>query len=172
MVKPQRSVPYPCGHIYPYGYRVNARVWASKMEQEGPPLQWHEPARDETLPAGEDSAGDPAVDSAGDCDPAVDCDGKQCPWCGRWCLKDDACNYIFACGLDSGQGFVIGAGCGRSWCFQCGKKFCGQYMDPATGQKTTTLGMEHHNEHCCALEAGYRREEYCPGGHNSHCDVR
>ena len=28
-------------------------------------------------------------------------DAKQCPWCERWALKDTACNYIFACGLQT-----------------------------------------------------------------------
>jgi len=55
-------------------------------------------------------------------------DAKQCPWCDRWCLKDNACNYIFACGLATGASdFLIHHGCGKSWCFECGKKFCGQY---------------------------------------------
>ena len=37
-------------------------------------------------------------------------DAKMCPWCGRWCLKDAACDYIFACGLDTRDGFIMGAG--------------------------------------------------------------
>jgi hypothetical protein len=99
-------------------------------------------------------------------------DAKQCPWCERWCLKDAACNYIFACGLQTGHGgFMIGAGCGKSWCFQCGKKFCGQYMDAATGKKTPDA-KEHHDASCCVKETGYVKEDYCPGGHNSHCGPR
>ena len=38
-------------------------------------------------------------------------DAKQCPWCQRWCLKDAACDYIFACGLETKGTFVKGAGC-------------------------------------------------------------
>ena len=34
---------------------------------------------------------------------------KQCPWCNRWCLKDAACDYIFACGLDTRDGFILTA---------------------------------------------------------------
>jgi hypothetical protein len=99
-------------------------------------------------------------------------DAKQCPWCERWCLKDDACNYIFACGLVSGSGkFVIGAGCGKSWCFECGKKFCGTYIDPLNGRKTSEA-KEHHNNVCCKSEVGFKEEEYCCGGHNSHCNKR
>ena len=96
-------------------------------------------------------------------------DPKQCPWCQRWCLKDDACNYIFACGLTTEGKFVIGAGCGRPWCFQCGKKFCTPHYNPETG-----VQISNHTSHaqCCVKEADYKPEDYCPGGHNSHCAPR
>ena len=97
-------------------------------------------------------------------------DPKQCPWCQRWCLKDDACNYIFACGLDSNHGFIKDAGCGRSWCWECGKKFCSQYYDPVTCEKSRTA-KENHGA-CCQNEPGFTKETYCPGGHNSHCEKR
>jgi len=98
-------------------------------------------------------------------------DPKQCPWCERWCLKDDACNYIFACGLESKGKFVIGGGCGRSWCWECGKKFCSVYYDPLTGLKSPTA-KEVHDPQCCKSEKGFQQSNYCPGGHNSHCDKR
>ena len=98
-------------------------------------------------------------------------DAKQCPWCERWCLKDDACNYIFACGLQTGGAFVVGAGCGKSWCWQCGKKFCGLYYNPETGTKLPTA-KESHNGTCCSNEKNFKQDDYCPGGHNSHCEKR
>ena len=99
-------------------------------------------------------------------------DAKQCPWCERWCLKDSACNYIFACGLPTGSAkFVVGTGCGKSWCWLCGKKFCGLYIDPCSGKKTPGA-KEHHNSKCCAQEPGFQQSDYCPGGHNSHCEKR
>ena len=98
-------------------------------------------------------------------------DAKQCPWCERWCLKDAACNYIFACGLQTHGTFMVGAGCGRSWCWECGKKFCGQYMDPATGHRTGSA-RDHHDANCCKQEPTYKQEEFCSGGHNSHCGPR
>ena len=98
-------------------------------------------------------------------------DAKQCPWCARWCLKDTACNYIFACGLQSHGGFMVGAGCGKSWCWQCGKKFCGLYMNPLTGVRLSSA-KDNHDANCCKEEAGYLRDEYCVGGHNSHCNPR
>lgn len=99
-------------------------------------------------------------------------DAKQCPWCDRWCLKDDACNYIFACGLQTGTNkFVVGTGCGRSWCWKCGKKFCGIYIDPTAGVKASTA-KENHDALCCTKEQGFTTADYCPGGHNSHCEKR
>lgn len=99
-------------------------------------------------------------------------DAKQCPWCERWCLKDSACNYIFACGLPTGSDkFVVGTGCGKSWCWLCGKKFCGLYIDPCSGKKMPDA-KEHHNSKCCAKEPGFQQSDYCPGGHNSHCEKR
>jgi len=97
-------------------------------------------------------------------------DPKQCPWCQRWCLKDDACNYIFACGLESGGSFIKEAGCGRSWCWECSKKFCSQYYDPKTGQRLASSKDVHGQ--CCQQEEGFSKETYCSGGHNSHCEKR
>lgn len=97
-------------------------------------------------------------------------DSKQCPWCERWCLKDDACNYIFACGLQTKGGFIIGAGCGRSWCWLCGKKFCTPHYNPETGKKISN--KTSHDRNCCRLEVGFNEKDYCCGGHNSHCEKR
>ena len=99
-------------------------------------------------------------------------EAKQCPWCERWCLKDNACNYIFACGLPSdGTPFVVGTGCGKSWCWECGKKFCTQYIVAETGLKSVTA-KETHDAACCRREVGFRDADYCGGGHNSHCEKR
>ncbi len=98
-------------------------------------------------------------------------DAKQCPWCQRWCLKDNACAYVFSCGLDVRHGFVKGAGCGKTWCWTCGKKFCGQYHDPVSGQKLPGA-KDHHDGNCCRGEPGFKEEEYCPGGHSGHCGKR
>ena len=98
-------------------------------------------------------------------------DAKTCPWCGRWCLKDAACDYIFACGLDTRDGFIMGAGCGRSWCWVCGKKYCSQYIDISTGKKLSNA-KDNHNPFCCKEESGFSEETYCEGGHNPHCGRR
>lgn len=98
-------------------------------------------------------------------------DAKQCPWCQRWCLKDAACNYIFSCGLDTNGKFHHGGGCGKSWCWECGKKFCGQYTNMVTGHRLNTA-RDTHDVNCCKLEKGFVQDQYCPGNHNSHCEKR
>jgi hypothetical protein len=98
-------------------------------------------------------------------------DAKQCPWCKRWFLKDNACAYIFACGLDEKNRFHVGNGCGRSWCWNCGKKYCGQYYDEKTGQKLSTA-KDHHDAFCCRGEEGFEKDEYCGGGCSGHCGSR
>ena len=98
-------------------------------------------------------------------------DAKQCPWCKRWCLKDNACSYIFACGLDHNNKFHVGFGCGKSWCWDCGKKYCSQYYDAITG-KMLPDAKDRHTALCCKEEKDFRQEEYCPGGHSGHCPKR
>ena len=101
----------------------------------------------------------------------ISSDAKQCPWCFRWCLKDTACNYIFACGLDSNNIFHLNKGCGKSWCWECGKKFCGQYYDLNTGLVLPNA-RDNHDSTCCKSDRLFEEKDYCEGGHNSHCEKR
>lgn len=98
-------------------------------------------------------------------------DARQCPWCTRWVLKDAACNFCFACGLDDKGVFHVGAGCGRSFCFLCGKRLCTPHHDMWTGERLPTA-RDNHDEACCVREAGFVEVDYCEGGHNSHCGPR
>ena len=98
-------------------------------------------------------------------------DAKECPWCQRWCLKDNACSYIFACGLDDKGIFHIGFGCGRSWCWNCGKKYCTPYYNLETGVREV-VAKDNHDAECCRKESGFTEESYCPGGHSGHCPMR
>ena len=86
----------------------------------------------------------------------------QCPWCHRWCVKDDKCNYV----RDNG-GFRLGMGCGHAFCFLCGKKLCGRMFDAETGQLLSANEC-HDVGHSPTAEDPCDGPEYCPGGHNSH----
>jgi hypothetical protein len=112
---------------------------------------------------------------------------RQCPWCQRWALKDDACNWV-CCGLETASNrFVLGSGCGRQWCFLCGKRLCGAMFDAHSGQPIPGVST-HHTQTCCLREccgmgvaSGHAggaalppdmsriyAATYCQGGHNSH----
>jgi len=95
---------------------------------------------------------------------------RQCPWCKQMCLKDAACNHV-VCGVGEDGTFLVGAGCGRSFCFLCEKKLCSRLYCPDTGTKLKG-GRMHHDKVCCTQEEGYVKSEYCAGGHNSHCERR
>ena len=93
---------------------------------------------------------------------------KQCPWCDRWCLKDDQCNYV-VCGRNSQNQFVPQAGCGHAWCYQCGKKLCGRmYAEDGT---LLDPNEDHNIRHRPTPDDPCSGPDYCPGGHNSHKDL-
>ena len=91
-------------------------------------------------------------------------DAKQCPWCGTYWLKDEACNFV-TCGNSTcfphpPQGVPASVylnGCGKNWCFQCGKKLCSYSV---------------HTETCCKDDPHFQVDTFCPGGHHSHCPPR
>lgn len=95
-------------------------------------------------------------------------DAKQCPWCAQWALKDATCNWV-CCGDDTRDGFILGAGCGRQWCFECGKKLCGLLFGPEGTRLNTST---NHDATCCRSEKDFKEADYCCGGHNSHVGKR
>lgn len=92
-----------------------------------------------------------------------------CPWCERWALKDEHCNHVI-CGVQARDGFAVGSGCGRQFCFQCGLRLCGQVYGEV-GKHLPNVPTQHNK--CCVVEASGCgldvKTDYCPGGHNSHC---
>ncbi len=93
----------------------------------------------------------------------MDC--RQCPWCHRFAIKDDACMYV-VCGRDH-RGFNLGMGCGRAWCFKCGLKLCGRMYCDTTGAMLDA-NEDHNHTPGTEAHAACNGEGYCLGGHNSH----
>lgn len=93
---------------------------------------------------------------------------KQCPWCKRWSLKDEQCNYV-VCGRPEIGRFVLGAGCGRAWCFACEGKLCGRMFCGETGAMLDPNEDHNHNNDPEA-KTTCSEEGFCSGGHNSHKD--
>ena len=80
-------------------------------------------------------------------------------------MKDESCNFV-VCGRAT-EGFLLGMGCGRPWCFQCGQKLCGRMYNPDTGaMEDPNEDHNHDGEDSICDGPGY-----CPGGHNSHKEV-
>ena len=97
----------------------------------------------------------------------------RCPWCPNVAAKDDACNWV-VCGqitVNNTSTFVVGHGCGRQWCFLCGRKLCGQVYDTTTGAPRDGV-RRNHTAVCCSQEEGFVQAEYCCGGHNAHARPR
>ena len=93
-----------------------------------------------------------------------------CPHCGEMMCKDDRCSFVY-CGLGGDDVFRVGFGCGKAFCYTCGKKYCGQHYDAQNGQKLPAF-RENHDARCCASEPGFQQAEYCCGGHSKYCNVR
>jgi hypothetical protein len=98
----------------------------------------------------------------------------QCPWCSRLCTKDSACNWV-TCGLTKDAAgkdvFQIEFGCGRQWCFTCGRKLCTALYDATSGTRHAGARTSHTAD-CCRAETGFSTSQYCGGGHNSHTAAR
>ncbi len=95
---------------------------------------------------------------------------KFCPFCGIASDKFKGCDFVY-CGLNEHDQFQVGFGCGRSFCWTCGLKYCGYHYEPHTGAKLPTFKSQHDSL-CCTHEQGFIQHEYCPGGHSSHADLR
>ena len=94
---------------------------------------------------------------------------RSCPHCHRLAIKDDACNFVVCGRTARGFAFVNGEalGCGRPWCFQCGKKLCGRMYNPDTGE-TEDLNEDHNHPPGTVCDG----RGYCPGGHDAHKQIR
>ena len=95
---------------------------------------------------------------------------QQCPHCemegiDRFFIKDTACNYVI-CGRGA-SGFVVGHGCGRPFCFQCGLRLCGRVYDEKTG-RALDLNEDHNHVPGSRQHAECNGPGFCQGGHNSH----
>lgn len=77
----------------------------------------------------------------------------ECPHCGKtWAINKNTQYTI--CGLTN-TGFSW-SGCGRDWCFKCGKKLCKIWN---THQLFNTLNR-HHDIHCCKRAAQRHNQDY------------
>jgi len=80
---------------------------------------------------------------------------KQCPHCGRQITKMSNETYII-CGYSNPSKGFDWKGCGKDWCFVCGKKLCKSWnIDTLYDQQNRT-----HNTKCCKTFANKFKEDY------------
>lgn len=84
---------------------------------------------------------------------------KDCPHCGRssYCKSNE--QYVI-CGYTSNRGFDW-RGCGRDWCFKCGKKLCKHWSIDELFNKSNRI----HDDKCCKSYANRHNDIY----HDNYC---
>lgn len=84
---------------------------------------------------------------------------KKCPHCGYKCSMSKDTTYT-VCGYSSGSGYDW-EGCGKDWCFKCGKMLCKNWEQDELYLPTNSF----HDSKCCkkhAISNGYKYpEDYC-----------
>jgi len=83
---------------------------------------------------------------------------KKCPHCGHECITSKNTNYVI-CGY--GINGYDWNGCGKDWCFQCGKKLCKTWEH----DQLFVISNRKHNIKCCKKYANDNdlkyNENYC-----------
>lgn len=83
---------------------------------------------------------------------------KDCPHCGRRRIGIDDVNYVI-CGYTN-RGYDW-KGCGKDWCFKCGKKLCKNWKTDILFNK---FNRQHDNK-CCKNHASKNNIDYI----NNYC---
>ena len=95
-----------------------------------------------------------------DIDKKSELERKNCPHCGNLCIAPHDSEYIICGYSDSQKGYDF-HGCGKDWCFKCGKILCKVW-----DRDTLFLELHRfHNNNCCEDHAEkYNKkypEDYC-----------
>lgn len=85
---------------------------------------------------------------------------KQCPHCFKDCVAPIGTEYTICGYTNSRTGYDL-VGCGKDWCFKCGKMLCKKWDLYQLFLPTN----KHHNNECCKKHAKDNNrlypEEYC-----------
>ena len=73
---------------------------------------------------------------------------KSCPHCGFKCTLSKDTDYVI-CGYTDPTGYDW-QGCGRDWCFKCGKMLCKSW----TKDELFLVTNRYHDSKCCKKHAG------------------
>jgi len=80
---------------------------------------------------------------------------KICPHCNHKCKSLVTASYVI-CGYTNSKNGYDWDGCGKDWCFQCGKKLCKSWQ----GNKLYVESNRCHNGECCRKTANDNNEDY------------
>lgn len=84
---------------------------------------------------------------------------RKCPHCGHRCRRMDG-KYVI-CGYSDTKTGYDWTGCGKDWCFDCGKKLCKSWTKDFLFLESNRI----HNKKCCMKHAKELKEdfekEYC-----------
>ena len=69
---------------------------------------------------------------------------KECPHCGHNCIGDNKTKYIICGYSDTKKGYDL-EGCGKEWCFKCGKILCKSWNEHKLFNENNRI----HNNVCC-----------------------
>lgn len=97
---------------------------------------------------------------------------KNCPHCKKPCIASPNQEYI-VCGYNDTHNGYDWIGCGKDWCFRCGKKLCknwnndslfnpqNRYHDKKCCRKDAEKnGLNYTNDYCQCSTSYVRRTEY------------
>jgi hypothetical protein len=80
---------------------------------------------------------------------------KPCPHCGHICTVAKDTEYIICGYTDQNKGYDY-QGCGKDWCFKCGKLLCKIWDHDSL----FLLMNRHHNGECCKNHAKENNNDY------------
>ena len=94
------------------------------------------------------------------------CTTKKCPHCKHAINMPDSTQYVICGYQNPSQGYDWN-GCGRDWCFHCGKMLCKKWEIDALCLQTN----RSHDEECCSKHAKENNkvypDDYCQCNNNS-----
>ena len=82
---------------------------------------------------------------------------KNCPHCNKVFISNNLTTYVI-CGYNN-RGFDW-KGCGKDWCFRCGKKLCKNWQN----NNLFNTGNRYHTDKCCkkmAIKNNENINNYC-----------
>lgn len=96
----------------------------------------------------------------------IETKSAKCPHCKHVCVTDIGTKYIICGYVDKKTGYDW-KGCGKDWCFECGKMLCKSW----DGDQLFLEMNRHHDDQCCKLHAEEHHRDYLDYCHCTNTNV-